>query len=180
MKPRSWRPTSCVLARQPSWRGAWAPSTAMWSAATSRPTRVLATGRRERPYPRGEMEDELMQAPSLGPEHEASRLEDTLRRLEAARQEVRRVVVGQPEVIDQAFVALLAGGHVLIESPPGLGKTLLVRTLGAVLNLKLNRLQFTPDLMPADITGTYTLAPGDAGRGMSTVFQPGPVFAQMV
>lgn len=126
------------------------------------------------------MEEKLMQAPTAGAEVEGLRLEDALRRLEAARQEVRRVVVGQLEVIDQAFVALLAGGHVLIESPPGLGKTLLVRTLGAVLGLKLNRIQFTPDLMPADITGTYTLVPGDAGRGMSTAFQPGPVFAQMV
>src|SRR5690606_21508461 len=101
------------------------------------------------------MEEKLMPAPTAGAEDEDLRLEDTLKRLEAARQEVRRVVVGQPEVIDQAFVALLAGGHVLIESPPGLGKTLLVRTLGAVLGLKLNRIQFTPDLMPADITGTY-------------------------
>lgn len=129
---------------------------------------------------RSVVEDELTQMPLEDESDETIKLEDALRRLEAGRDEVRRIVVGQPEVINQAFVALLAGGHVLIESPPGLGKTLLVRTLGAVFGLKLNRIQFTPDLMPADITGTYALVPGEQGRGMSTTFQPGPVFAQMV
>jgi MoxR-like ATPase len=111
-------------------------------------------------------------------EHE--RLQDALGRLERGRHAVRKVVVGQEDVIDQVTIALLSGGHVLIESAPGLGKTLLVRTLGVVFGLKTNRIQFTPDLMPADIVGTYALAGGDRGDGLRTEFQPGPVFAQMV
>src|SRR5690554_1490872 len=107
-------------------------------------------------------------------------LANALSRLNSGREAVRRVVIGQLDVIDQVIMALLAGGHVLIESAPGLGKTLLVRTVGTVFGLKFHRIQFTPDLMPADITGTYALVPGEQGRGMSTTFQPGPVFAQMV
>jgi MoxR-like ATPase len=107
-------------------------------------------------------------------------LDDALARLRVGREAVGKVVVGQAEVIDQVLTALLAGGHVLIESSPGLGKTLLVRTLGTVFGMKFNRIQFTPDLMPADITGTFALTPGEGGQGMVTKFQPGPVFAQMV
>jgi MoxR-like ATPase len=106
------------------------------------------------------------------------RLSDALERLRAGRAAVTGVVVGQGEVVDQVLIALLAGGHVLIESAPGLGKTLLVRTIGTVFGMKFNRIQFTPDLMPADITGTYALTPGEGG--MTTSFQRGPVFAQMV
>lgn len=96
-----------------------------------------------------------------------------------ARQAVAAVVVGQEGVIDEVFTALLGGGHVLIESAPGLGKTLLVRTLGAVCGLEFSRIQFTPDLMPADITGTIALFHDEQGQA-TTRFQPGPVFAQMV
>lgn len=96
-----------------------------------------------------------------------------------AREAVASIVVGQEGVIDEVFTALLAGGHVLIESAPGLGKTLLVRTLGAVCGLEFSRIQFTPDLMPADITGTVALSHDEQGN-VSTRFQPGPVFAQMV
>ena len=113
-------------------------------------------------------------------EAEARDLQDALTRLRAGREAVGKVVVGQAEVIDQVLTALLAGGHVLIESSPGLGKTLLVRTLGTVFGMKFHRIQFTPDLMPADITGTYALTPDERGQGMTTRFQPGPVFAQMV
>lgn len=109
---------------------------------------------------------------------EAAKLENTLEKLGRGRAAVRTVVLGQEEVIDQVTIALLAGGHVLIESAPGLGKTLLVRTLGTVFGLGFNRIQFTPDLMPADITGTYALVGGN--QGVRTEFQPGPVFAQMV
>ncbi len=114
------------------------------------------------------------------PDAEMTTLQDALTRLRSGRDAVAGVVVGQAEVIDQVLTALLAGGHVLIESSPGLGKTLLVRTLGTVFGMKINRIQFTPDLMPADITGTYALTPGESGQAMTTKFQPGPVFAQMV
>ncbi|MGI6307957.1 MAG: AAA family ATPase [Dethiobacteria bacterium] len=91
--------------------------------------------------------------------------------------EIGQVIVGQQEVIELSLVALLAGGHVLLEGVPGLGKTLLVTTLGEVLNISHNRIQFTPDLMPADITGTNLITPGN-DHGFE--FKPGPVFANLV
>jgi MoxR-like ATPase len=99
----------------------------------------------------------------------AHRLEDT----------VQTVVIGQPDVVRETITALLAGGHVLLEGVPGLGKTLLVRTLSAALDLSFSRIQFTPDLMPADATGTTILREDDAGR-RSFAFQAGPLFAHIV
>lgn len=78
------------------------------------------------------------------------------------RQEIGRVLVGQSEVVDQVLIALFADGHVLLEGVPGLGKTLLVRTLGQALGLKFSRIQFTPDLMPADILGTQIVVEDQA------------------
>src|SRR5947209_9198810 len=94
----------------------------------------------------------------------AQRLEET----------VQTVVIGQPEVVRQTVTALLAGGHVLLEGVPGLGKTLLVRTLAAALDLSFSRIQFTPDLMPTDITGTTILREDEFGR-RSFTFQAGPL-----
>ena len=102
--------------------------------------------------------------------------------LAGARQrlfaEVGKVVVGQQEVVDQMLVALLAGGHCLITGAPGLAKTLLVKTVADVFDLSFHRLQFTPDLMPSDITGTEILEDSPQGRRM--VFNRGPVFAHMI
>ncbi len=95
------------------------------------------------------------------------------------RREISRVMVGQTDVITHVLVALIGGGHVLLEGVPGLGKTMLVRTLAQVLNLQFSRLQFTPDLMPADIIGTDILDEDEHGR-RSFRFQPGPVFANLV
>jgi MoxR-like ATPase len=92
---------------------------------------------------------------------------------------VRRVILGQSEVVRETLIALLAGGHVLLEGVPGLGKTLLVRTLSAALDLSFSRVQFTPDLMPADITGTTILREDEEGR-RSFAFQAGPLFAHLV
>ncbi|GAC1313802.1 MAG: MoxR family ATPase [Chloroflexota bacterium] len=89
------------------------------------------------------------------------------------------MIVGQHEVVRQVVIGLLAGGHVLLEGVPGLGKTLLVRTLGRVLNLRFSRIQFTPDLMPADIIGTTIVSEDTDGR-RTLRFQPGPVFANLV
>ena len=100
-------------------------------------------------------------------------------RVASARAEIARVVVGQDVVLDQMLVALFAGGHALVEGAPGLGKTLLVRTLGTVFGLDTARIQFTPDLMPADITGTNVLVPDESG-GMHSRFEPGPVFTQLL
>jgi len=101
---------------------------------------------------------------------------DDARRLEATVQEV---FLGQPEVTRETVIAFLAGGHLLLEGVPGLGKTLLVRTLAAALRLTFSRIQFTPDLMPADITGTTILREDEHGRRIFA-FQPGPLFAHLV
>lgn len=89
------------------------------------------------------------------------------------------VFVGQEEVVEQVIIALIAGGHVLIEGVPGLGKTLLVKTISEVLELSYSRIQFTPDLMPADITGTRILEK-DEGGAPEFVFQKGPVFTNIL
>jgi len=92
--------------------------------------------------------------------------------------ELSKVIVGQKEVIEQILIALFAGGHVLITGAPGLAKTLLVKSIARIFHLKFQRIQFTPDLMPADITGTEILQDSPEGRRM--VFVPGPVFANMI
>ena len=97
----------------------------------------------------------------------------------AIEREVGRVIVGQEAVVRGVVIALLAGGHVLLEGLPGLGKTMLVRTLADVLDLKYSRIQFTPDLMPSDVSGTNILA-DDAGGGRHFTFQAGPIFANLV
>ncbi len=96
-------------------------------------------------------------------------------RLEA---EVGRVIVGQKNVVRSVLISLVAGGHVLLEGVPGLGKTALVRAVGRALDLSFSRIQFTPDLMPADVVGTNILADGEGGREFR--FQPGPIFAHIV
>src|SRR5438874_1992541 len=95
------------------------------------------------------------------------------------RQEVGKVIVGQDEIVEGTLAGLIAGGHVLLEGVPGLGKTLLVRTIADALHLKFARIQFTPDLMPADLIGT-TLALQAADGGRRFEFQKGPVFANIV
>ncbi len=99
--------------------------------------------------------------------------------MQALREQIGRVIVGHEEVVEGTLLCVLAGGHALLEGVPGLGKTLLVRTLGQVLSLRFSRIQFTPDLMPADITGTNLLAEDESGRRRFQ-FQPGPVFANIV
>jgi len=100
---------------------------------------------------------------------------ETARRIE---REVAKVIVGQEDVVRGVLVSILAGGHVLLEGVPGLGKTLLVRTLAQALKLEASRVQFTPDLMPADITGTNLIV--DEGGARTFRFEPGPIFANLV
>jgi MoxR-like ATPase len=97
----------------------------------------------------------------------------------AIEAEIGKLIVGQSDVVRHALIAVIAGGHVLLEGVPGLGKTMLIRTLGQVLDLKFSRIQFTPDLMPADIVGTDILEESHDGR-REFRFQPGPIFANLV
>jgi MoxR-like ATPase len=107
------------------------------------------------------------------------RMERARHSYEEVKAELGRVVVGHEGLIEQVFVALVCGGHCLLEGVPGLGKTLMVRSLAAVLNLSFSRIQFTPDLMPADITGTQMLTEDPSGRKLFD-FQRGPIFAHVV
>jgi MoxR-like ATPase len=106
-------------------------------------------------------------------------LQQAVSKLDQIRQEIAKIIVGQQEVIDGVLVCLLAGGHVLLEGVPGLGKTTLLRTLARALHLKYSRIQFTPDLMPADIVGSMMIETDDRGS-KSLRFQPGPIFANLV
>src|SRR5215470_16954243 len=95
------------------------------------------------------------------------------------RNEIGTVIVGHEAIVENTLIALFAGGHVLLEGVPGLGKTLLVRTLSEVLELSFNRIQFTPDLMPADILGTNLVMETSGGR-REFQFQRGPIFAHLI
>ena len=115
---------------------------------------------------------------------ESAGLQERIARFQKAQEaivaQVRRVIVGQDEVIDQVLVALFVGGHCLITGLPGTAKTLLVRTLAQALGLEFRRIQFTPDLMPSDITGTDIIEE-DPGTGRRTwTFVPGPIFANVL
>jgi len=100
-------------------------------------------------------------------------------RLAGVRREISKAIVGQTEVVDGVLTALLAGGHVLLEGAPGLGKTMLVRTLAQAVSLKYSRIQFTPDLMPADVIGTAVVQESGDGRKVLD-FQPGPIFTNLL
>ena len=105
------------------------------------------------------------------------RLGETTGRL---RAEIARVIVGQDEVVDQLLIVLLAGGHAILEGVPGLAKTLLVNTLARALSLDSGRIQFTPDLMPSDVTGTLVVEEQRASGLREFVFRPGPIFTHLL
>ena len=108
-----------------------------------------------------------------------SALQIATSKLDEVRREIAKVIVGQQDVVDGVLICLFAGGHVLLEGVPGLGKTTLLRTLARVLHLKYSRIQFTPDLMPADIVGSMMIETDDRGA-KSLRFQPGPIFSNLV
>ena len=107
---------------------------------------------------------------------------DTFEQLQQAKpriiRELGKVIVGQHDVIEQILIALFAGGHCLITGAPGLAKTLLVKSIAQVFHLQFSRVQFTPDLMPTDITGVEILQETPEGRQL--VFVPGPIFGNMI
>jgi len=106
-------------------------------------------------------------------------IEHLASQVDTVRREIGKIIVGHQEVVDGVLIALLAGGHVLLEGVPGLGKTTLLRTLGRTLQLRYSRIQFTPDLMPADIVGSMVMESDD--RGLKNLrFQRGPIFAHLV
>jgi MoxR-like ATPase len=117
----------------------------------------------------------------MNPESDAiiARAEGFRMKFREVRDQIARVIVGQDEVIEQVLIALFCGGHCLLEGVPGLGKTLLVRTLSEILDLEFGRIQFTPDLMPADIIGTKIVMEDSDGRRRFE-FQRGPIFAQLI
>ena len=112
----------------------------------------------------------------MTPEQSASWFRETVN---AVRSEIRKVIVGQDEIVDGVLTGLATNGHILLEGMPGLGKTLLVRSLAESLNLVFGRIQFTPDLMPADVTGTNVLAATE-GNSRRFEFRKGPIFANIL
>ena len=115
---------------------------------------------------------------------ESAELRSRIARFQEVEQEivrqVRRVIVGQEEVLEQVLIALFVGGHCLITGMPGTAKTLLVRTMAQTLGLKFRRIQFTPDLMPSDITGTDIIEEDPATGRKTWTFVPGPIFANIL
>src|SRR5947208_2104263 len=122
----------------------------------------------------------MSQAPIPGVDPQIQAACDSFRRdYRAVQAEIAKAIVGHTEIVDGVLTCLFVGGHCLLEGVPGLGKTLLIRSLAQALSLKFNRIQFTPDLMPADITGT-TIVTEAAGGGREFKFQPGPIFSQII
>lgn len=95
------------------------------------------------------------------------------------KDEIQSFIVGQEEVVEHVLWSIFSGGHVLLEGLPGLGKTMLIKTIAEVIDLKFSRIQFTPDIMPSDITGTMLLQPDEAGR-QTFSFHKGPIFANII
>jgi len=122
------------------------------------------------------MPDTAATAPSVEVTRQADAFRSTFKRLQ---DEVGKVMVGHREIVDGVLTVIFAGGNCLLEGAPGLGKTLLVRTLSQALDLRFSRIQFTPDLMPADIIGTTIVTESEDGK-REMRFQPGPIFAQIV
>jgi MoxR-like ATPase len=115
-----------------------------------------------------------------GVDPQVQQLTEAFRRdYRAIKAEIAKAIVGHDEIIDGVLTCLFVGGHALLEGVPGLGKTALIRALADALHLKFNRIQFTPDLMPADITGTNIIQENEHGHRQQT-FQAGPIFAQIV
>jgi MoxR-like ATPase len=112
--------------------------------------------------------------------NEADRIDGMRDTYRAMRQEIAREIVGQQQVIEEMMIALFAGGHALLEGVPGLAKTLLISSLSRVMDLTFNRIQFTPDLMPSDITGSEILEEDPVSRRREFRFLEGPVFANVI
>lgn len=129
------------------------------------------------PEPSSHASDQPLQSENPDDNQQAERLRVAC---DEVRREIAQAVVGQDEVIDQLLIAMLARGHCLLEGVPGLAKTLMIRSLAEAMNLTFHRIQFTPDLMPADITGTDIIQESQETGHRQLVFERGPIFAQLV
>lgn len=116
-------------------------------------------------------------APSNDDVAAAGKLAETYRRL---RDELHKIIIGQDDVIEQLLISLFAGGHCILEGVPGLAKTMMISTLARTMSLSFSRIQFTPDLMPSDITGTEVIAEDKSTGTRAFKFLPGPVFANVI
>lgn len=114
----------------------------------------------------------------VGTVDRASKYEKLTEKISEVKEEVGKVIVGQEDVIEQVIVSILCDGNILLESNPGMGKTMMVRTISNVVGLDFSRIQSTPDLMPSDITGTHIIEENESGTDF--VFQKGPIFANMI
>jgi len=108
-----------------------------------------------------------------------SEIQEVVSKIRKVEEEVGKAIIGQKDVINQVLIAIFAGGNILLEGSPGLGKTQLVKTLAKVMDLTFSRIQFTPDLMPADVVGTNIIIKDSSGKGLFE-FQHGPVFSNLV
>ena len=122
----------------------------------------------------------MSQQPAHPDETHVAAAQQLGRQVTTLRNEIAQVVVGQDEVIEQLLIAMLAGGHCLLEGVPGLAKTLLIRSLAGALHLPFRRIQFTPDLMPSDIVGTDIIQEDPTTGHRNLLFEPGPIFAQII
>src|SRR5262245_9003328 len=113
------------------------------------------------------------------PATDPHRAHEVVRAAATLREEVAKRIVGLDEVVEQSLIAILSGGHALLEGVPGLAKTLLISTMAELLDLKFSRIQFTPDLMPGDITGSEFLVQDASGK-REFRFAPGPLFAHVI
>ncbi len=120
----------------------------------------------------------VQEAPTQQAESKEQAVADFVAEFRKLREEIAKFIVGQDEIIDNVLTAILCGGHVLLEGVPGLGKTALVQTVSRAMHLKFQRIQFTPDLLPADVVGTQILAERDGKKVFE--FQPGPVFCNIL
>jgi MoxR-like ATPase len=151
-----------------------AKTSALWPIRTPEICRIMSAAQGARPDP---FDPSLLTA-DLEPAAVVAAVEALTDHIAAVRREVGRVIFGQEEVIDQTLITLLSGGHALLVGVPGLGKSRLVETLGVVLGMRTKRVQFTPDLMPADIVGSEVLEEAEGKRSFR--FVRGPVFCQLL
>lgn len=110
---------------------------------------------------------------------EIQKIESSIKSIEKIRNEISKIIVGQENVVKFVLIALLSEGHILLEGVPGLGKTMLIKTVSDILNLKFKRIQFTPDLLPADLLGA-TIVNQDKKGDLKLVFEKGPIFANLI